>query len=168
MNTSLIDDRTVSAAIEERVALGLLLFLNLAGLAGWLTLGILALLALAGMLRSPKYRHILQAVGLERITWKADLYQNWRHRYLQSRKAASDKANKLSALKRWRRTLEFYQNRVVYGLTFILAAMPYGFGMPVAFALGIIMMHTFVATSRWLSVREHERIVASRNLLGSF
>jgi hypothetical protein len=168
MNTSLTDDRTVSAAIEERVALGLLLVLNLAGLAGWLTLGILVLLALVGTLRSSKYRRTLQAVGLERITWKADLYQNWRHRYLQSRKAASDNASKLGALKRWRRTLEFYQNRVVYGLTFILAAMPYGFSMPAVFALGIIIMHTFVATSRWLSVREHERFVASRNLLGSF
>ena len=168
MNTSLIDDRTVSAAIEERVALGLLLVLNLAGLAGWLTLGILVFLPLVRMLRSSKYRHILQAVGLERITWKADLYRNWRHRYLQSRKAANDNASKLSALKRWRRTFEFYQNRVVYGLTFILAAMPYGFSMPAAFALGILIMHTFVATSRWLSVREHERIVASRNLLGSF
>lgn len=165
MNTSFADDRTVSAAIEERVALGLLLVLNLAGLAGWLTLGILVFLPLVGMLRSSKYRHILQAVGLERIKWKADLYQNWRHRYLQSRAAASHNASKLGALKRWRRSLEFYQNRVVYGLTFILAAMPYGFSMPAVFALGIIIMHTFVATSRWLSVREHERMLAGSNIV---
>ncbi|MBD2745803.1 hypothetical protein IC232_03740 [Microvirga sp. BT688] len=168
MKTSLTDDRTISAAIEERVALALLLVLNLVGLAGWLTLAILALLAAVGMLRSPRYRRVLQAFGLERITWKEDIYRDWRLRYLRSRNAAKSEASKLHVLKRWQRTLEFYQNRAVYGLTFVLAAVPYGFKMPAVFALGIIIMHAFTATSRWLSVREHERIVASRNLLGSF
>ncbi len=167
MNTSMIDDRTVSAAIEERVALALLLVLNLVGLAGWLTLGILALLGIAAMLRSPGRRALLQAFGLERITWKQDLYRAWRVRYTQSRMAAKGNLSKLDALKRFRRNLEFYQNRAFYILTFILAAVPYGFNMPPVFAVGILIMHTFVATSRWLAVREHERIVAARNVLGT-
>lgn len=168
MKTSMTDDRTISAAIEERVTLALLLVLNLVGLAGWLTMAILALLPIVGMLRSPKYRGLLQAFGLERITWKQDAYRNWRQRYLKSRNAARSDASKLGALKRWQRKLEFYQNRAVYGLTFILAAIPYGFRMPAVLALGILIMHAFVATSRWLSVREHERITAAQNLLGSF
>jgi 4-hydroxybenzoate polyprenyltransferase len=167
MNTSMIDDRTVSAAIEERVALALLLILNLVGLAGWLTLSILALLALVGMLRSKERRILLQIVGLERITWKQEVYRAWRTRYLQSRMAAKAEGSKLDVLKRIRRSAEFYQNRAFYGLTFILAATPYGFKMPPAFAVGILLMHTFVFTSRWLAVREHERIVAARNVLGT-
>jgi hypothetical protein len=167
MTTSMIDDRTVSAAIEERVALALLLVLNVAGLAGWLTLGIVALIALAGLFRSPERRSLLHAVGLERITWKQDLYRAWRVRYIQSRMAAKENLGKLDALKRLRRNVEFYQNRTFYALTFILAAVPYGFNMPPVFAVGILLMHTFVATSRWLAVREHERTVAARNILGT-
>jgi hypothetical protein len=138
--------RTISEAVEDRIALTAILLTQMAGAPVLLPQAILGGLWLSQIMRRFNLIAPLRVVGLERITWKADQYQKYQE---ARRKALRDRAtgSKFWFI-RWFRRAEDINTEIACKMLFVIAAWPYPQTMTPQFALTLAAVHLFISAAR--------------------